>query len=276
MSDIMLKELLEAGVHFGHQKRKWNPKTKRYIFGQRNGICIIDLEKTIEALRKAAQFLEETAFSGGQILFVGTKNQAQEIISREAERCGMHYVNTRWLGGTLTNFGTVYGRIKKLRELEDESEESVGHLTKKEKLVRMRLKEKLQKNLGGIKNLNRVPDALIVVDAQKGRIPIFEAVKMNIPVVAMVDTNTDPELVKMPIPANDDAIKSISLIVTKLADAVIEGLNRAGKTMEEEQPEGEAPSEPEGTEEEKKDESHILNGGETDGENSARENQAAS
>ncbi len=269
MNDIMLKELLEAGVHFGHQKRKWNPKTKKFIFGERNGICIIDLEKTIEALRKAAVFLAETAANGGQILFVGTKHQAQEIVAREAARCSMHHVNTRWLGGTLTNFDTVFSRIKKLRDLENSSEEDGSHLTKKERLVLGRLQEKLEKNLGGIKNMNGVPDALVVVDAQKGRIPICEAVKMNIPVVAMVDTNIDPDLIQFPIPANDDAIKSISLLIAKLSDAVIEGRNRSVKTFEEKEQ-----GTPKTVQEEPDSESSALNGGTAD-ENSSGEDQTA-
>ncbi len=233
MNDTTLTELLEAGVHFGHQKRKWNPKTRKFIFGERRGICIIDLQKTVQSLRKAADFLSELVAGGGQVLFIGTKHQAQEIIKNEAERCGMHYVNSRWLGGTLTNFGTVHGRIKRLRELENMTEEDVGHLTKKEKLVLERLKIKLQKNLGGMKNLDKLPDALIVVDAVKGRIPINEAKRTKIPVVATVDTNADPDPVDFCIPANDDAIKSISLLISKLADAILEGKTRSVKAFEE-------------------------------------------
>ena len=233
MTETTLKELLEAGVHFGHQKRKWNPKTRGFIFGERKGICIIDLEKTAAAMKKATAFLADTAANGGQILFVGTKHQAQEIVANEAERCGMHFVNSRWLGGTLTNFPTLYSRIKKLRELESMTEESVSHLTKKEKLVLERLKQKLQKNLAGMKNLDKIPDVMVIIDANKGRIPIAEAKKTGIPVVATVDTNANPDPIDFCIPANDDAIKAISLIISRLADAVIEGKNRAVRVFEE-------------------------------------------
>jgi small subunit ribosomal protein S2 len=233
LNETTLKELLEAGVHFGHQKRKWNPKTRKFIFGERKGICIINLEKTVEALKKAAAFLSDLSANGGQVLFVGTKHQAQEIVAAEAERCGMHYVNSRWLGGTLTNFPTLYSRIKKLRELENMTEESVSHLTKKEKLVQERLKQKLKKNLDGMKNLDKIPDVMVLVDANKGKIPIAEAKKTGMPVVATVDTNANPDPIDFCIPANDDAIKAISLIISRLADAVIEGKNRAVQAFEE-------------------------------------------
>ncbi len=233
MNETTLKELLEAGVHFGHQKRKWNPKTRGFIFGERKGICIIDLEKTAGAIKKATAFLSDAAANGGQILFVGTKHQAQEIVANEAERCGMHFVNSRWLGGTLTNFPTLYSRIKKLRELESMTEENVSHLTKKEKLVLERLKQKLRKNLAGMKNMDKIPDVMVIVDANKGKIPIAEAKKTNIPVVATVDTNANPDPIDFCIPANDDAIKAISLIISRLADAVLEGKTRAVRAFEE-------------------------------------------
>lgn len=233
MNETTLKELLEAGVHFGHQKRKWNPKTRGFIFGERKGICIINLEKTVEALKKASAFLSDLAAGGGQILFVGTKHQAQEVVASEAQRCGMHYVNSRWLGGALTNFPTLHSRIKKLRELENMTEDDVSHLTKKEKLVLERLKMKLKKNLDGMKNLDKIPDAMVLVDAHKGKIPVAEAKKTGISVVATVDTNANPDPIDFCIPANDDAIKAISLIISRLADAVIEGKSRAVRAFEE-------------------------------------------
>ncbi len=232
MSEVTLKELLEAGVHFGHQKKKWNPKMKKYIFGERNGICIIDLEKTVEGLRNACSFLEESAANGKMILFVGTKKQAQETIVSEASRCGMLHVNRRWLGGTLTNFETFRNRIRQFKELIDIEKDAPSRLTKKEILVLKRKRERLEKNLAGIKDMAVLPGVLVIVDPHREKIAVAEATKIGIPIVGIIDTNADPDLIQYCIPANDDAIRAVKLIVSRLADAVDEGKKKAVKVLQ--------------------------------------------
>ena len=238
MSVISMKQLLEAGVHFGHQTRRWNPKMKQYIFTERNGIYIIDLQKTVKKVNEAYFFMRDVAMEGKPILFVGTKKQAQESVEAEAKRCGQHYVSNRWLGGMLTNFKTIRTRIEKLENIEKMEETGdINLLPKKEIIKLMHEKEKLEKNLGGIRNLNEMPGALFIVDPRKERIAVSEAHKMGIPVVAIVDTNCDPDEIDYPIPGNDDAIRAVKLIVSKMADAVLEG--KQGEQMDEE----EAPAE---------------------------------
>ena len=223
MAVISMKQLLEAGVHFGHQTRRWNPKMAPYIFAERNGIYIIDLQKTVKKVDEAYAAVADFISEGGQILFVGTKKQAQESIKEEAERCGMFYVNERWLGGMLTNFKTIRTRIERLKELEKMQEDGTFEvLPKKEVAVLLHEKEKLDKNLGGIKEMTRIPDVMFVVDPRKEKIAIQEAHILGIPVVAIVDTNCDPEEVDYVIPGNDDAIRAVKLIASKIADAVIE------------------------------------------------------
>ena len=223
MSVISMKQLLEAGVHFGHQTRRWNPKMAPYIFAERNGIYIIDLQKTVKKVDEAYAAVADFISEGGQILFVGTKKQAQESIKEEAERCGMFYVNERWLGGMLTNFKTIRTRIERLKELEKMQEDGTFEvLPKKEVAVLLHEKEKLDKNLGGIKEMTRIPDVMFVVDPRKEKIAIQEAHILGIPVVPIVDTNCDPEEVDYVIPGNDDAIRAVKLIASKIADAVIE------------------------------------------------------
>jgi small subunit ribosomal protein S2 len=207
MAVVTMKELLEAGVHFGHQTRRWNPKMKPYIFGARNGIYIIDLQKTVRMFQEAYQFIVQTTSAGETVLFVGTKPQAADIIKEEAERCGMYYVNHRWLGGMLTNFKTIRLRIERLKELDAMFEDgSIARFPKKEVLKLAREREKLQKNLSGIKNMTHLPGAIFVVDPQKEKIAVAEANRLGIPVVAIVDTNCDPDPIDYPIPGNDDAI----------------------------------------------------------------------
>ena len=223
MSIISMKQLLEAGVHFGHQTRRWNPKMAEYIFAERNGIYIIDLQKTVKMIDNAYNNVSQLIRDGGEILFVGTKKQAQDSIKEEAERCGMYFINERWLGGMLTNFKTIQSRIKRLKELEKmEANGTMEILPKKEVAKLMHEKEKLDKNLGGIKNMSRVPDVIFIVDPRKERIAIQEAHTLGIPIVAIVDTNCDPEEVDFVIPGNDDAIRAVKLIAGKIADAVIE------------------------------------------------------
>ena len=223
MSVISMKQLLEAGVHFGHQTRRWNPKMAPYIFAERNGIYIIDLQKTVKKVDEAYTAVSNFISEGGEILFVGTKKQAQESIKEEAERCGMYYVNERWLGGMLTNFKTIRTRIARLKELEKMQEDGTFEvLPKKEVAVLLHEKEKLDKNLGGIREMTRIPDVMFVVDPRKEKIAIQEAHILGIPVVAIVDTNCDPEEVDYVIPGNDDAIRAVKLIASKIADAVIE------------------------------------------------------
>jgi len=231
MAVVSMKQLLEAGVHFGHQTRRWNPKMARYIFTERNGIYIIDLQKTMKLLEEAYRFLRDVAAEGGDILFVGTKKQAQEAIREEAERAGVFYVNHRWLGGTLTNFQTIQKRIARLHELERMEEDGTFDvLPKKEVILLRKEKERLERFLGGIKTMKRLPDAVYVVDPRKERIAVSEARRLGIPVVAIVDTNCDPDEVDYVIPGNDDAIRAIRLITSKMADAVLEG--RRGLTPE--------------------------------------------
>ena len=226
---ITMRQLLEAGVHFGHQTKRWNPKMKPYIFGSRNGIHIIDLQHTVRLFNRAYQFIVNTVASGGTLLFVGTKKQAQEVIQEEALRGGQYFVTHRWLGGTLTNFRTVKGSIERLRNLEKMAEDGTfDRLGKKEVLTRMREREKLEKALGGIKNLTDVPSAIYVIDAKKEHIAISEARKLEIPVIAVADTNCDPDVIDYVIPGNDDAIRAIKLFTGKMADACVVG-NRIGR-----------------------------------------------
>lgn len=224
VSVITMKALLEAGVHFGHQTRRWNPKMEQYIFTERNGIYIIDLQKTVKLVDEAYNFVKELAANGGEILFVGTKKQAQESIENEAKRCGMHYVNQRWLGGTLTNFKTIKKRIERLHELDRMEEDGTFEVLPKKEVIRLKHeRERLEKFLGGIKNMNRIPDALFVVDPRKEKIAVSEARKLGIPVVAIVDTNCDPDEIDYVIPGNDDAIRAVKLLTETIANAVLEG-----------------------------------------------------
>jgi len=224
MGVISMKQLLEAGVHFGHQTRRWNPKMAPYIFTDRNGIYIIDLQKTVRKVEDAYNYVKQLSMSGESILFVGTKKQAQESVRDEAERCGMFYVNQRWLGGMLTNFQTIRLRIDRLHELENmEANGTLEVLPKKEVAQLLHEKEKLQKFLGGIKDMRRLPGALFVVDPRKERIAVAEARKLGIPIVAIVDTNCDPDEVDYIIPGNDDAIRAVRLLTGKMAEAVLEG-----------------------------------------------------
>lgn len=235
MPIVTMKELLEAGVHFGHQTKRWNPKMKPYIFGSRNGIYILDLQQTVQLLGVAYEFIRDTVAKGEKILFVGTKRQAQEAIYEEAMRCGMFYVNHRWLGGTLTNFQTIKKSIDKLKELEKlEEKEKLQLLPKKEVLRLQKKGAKLSKYLSGIKDMGRFPGALFIVDPKREKIAVSEARKLGVPTVAIVDTNCDPDEVDYVIPGNDDAIRAIRLFASKIADAVIEG-----KRMREEELQGE-------------------------------------
>ncbi|MFA6942149.1 MAG: 30S ribosomal protein S2 [Clostridiaceae bacterium] len=233
MSVISMKQLLEAGVHFGHQTRRWNPKMAPYIFTERNGIYIIDLQKTVKKVEEAYNFIKEVSEEGKDVLFVGTKKQAQDAIKEEAERCSMHYVNNRWLGGMLTNFKTIKDRIKKLEELETMEQDGTFDVLPKKEVIKLKgEKEKLEKNLGGIKNLaDPNVGALFIVDPRKERIAIQEAKILGIPVIAIVDTNCDPDEIDFVIPGNDDAIRAVKLITSKIADAVIEG--RQGEQLSE-------------------------------------------
>ncbi len=236
MVEPEIRELLIAGVHFGHQTQRWNPKMKRYIFTSKNGIYIIDLLKTLQCLKEARQRIYETVAEGESVLFVGTKKQAQEIISREAQRCGMFYVAERWLGGTLTNFQTIKKSIDRLLNLEKMSGNGTyDKLLKKEVLRLERKREKLERDLGGIKGMYKLPGLLCVVDAKKERIAVAEANRLGITVVAIVDTNTDPDPIDYPIPGNDDAIKSIQLITKMLADAVMEAKERISSAVKPEE-----------------------------------------
>lgn len=219
-----MKQLLECGVHFGHQTRRWNPKMKPYIFTERNGVYIVDLQKTVKGLEKAYDFLREVSKSGGGVLFVGTKKQAQETIRDEAIRCGQFYITHRWLGGLLTNFPTIRKRINRMIKLQElESGVNTEKWTKKELIGLRKEKEKLEKYLLGIKDMKEIPDAVVVVDPRRENIAVLEARKLNIPIISIVDTNCDPDLIDFPIPGNDDAIRAIKLIIGLLADAVIEG-----------------------------------------------------
>lgn len=227
MAVVSMKNLLEAGVHFGHQTRRWHPKMKPYIFAMRNEIYILDLQQTLGYIEKAFEYVSDLTSNGGTILFVGTKKQAQESIRNEATRCGMPYVSHRWLGGILTNFKTIKNRIDRLKQLEElETSGQMNVFPKKEQSVLRKEKDKLEKNLGGLRDMDRIPDAIFVVDSKKERIAIFEARKIETPIVAIIDTNCDPDEVDMMIPGNDDAIRSISLITKVMADAVVEGKAR--------------------------------------------------
>ncbi|MBU5267770.1 30S ribosomal protein S2 [Virgibacillus proomii] len=232
MSAISMKQLLEAGVHFGHQTRRWNPKMKKYIFTERNGIYIIDLQKTVKKVDEAYNYVKEVVANGGTILFVGTKKQAQESVREEAIRSGMFYVNQRWLGGTLTNFQTIRKRINRLKDIERMEEDGTFDvLPKKEVMNLLKEKDRLVKFLGGIKEMNKLPDALFVIDPRKERIAIAEAHKLNIPIIGIVDTNCDPDEIDYVIPANDDAIRAVKLLTSKIADAILEV--KQGEEMEE-------------------------------------------
>jgi small subunit ribosomal protein S2 len=238
---VTMKQLLESGVHFGHQTRRWNPKMKRYIFTERNGIYIIDLQQSLDYIDRAYEFIKETVAHGGSILYVGTKKQAQEAIAEQARRVGMPFVNQRWLGGMLTNFSTVYKRLQRLKELEeiDFNDVASSGMTKKELLHLRREHDKLDRTLGGIRDMSRVPSAIWVVDTKKEHIAVNEARKLGIPVVAILDTNCDPDEVNYPIPGNDDAIRSVALLTRVVADAVAEGLiARAGAASGDEKPSG--------------------------------------
>lgn len=243
MSVISMKQLLEAGVHFGHQTRRWNPKMAPYIFTERNGIYIIDLQKTVKKIEEAYNFVRETVENGGDILFVGTKKQAMDSIKEEAERCGMYYVNARWLGGMLTNYKTIKKRIARLAQLRKMQEDGTFDLLPKKEVLKLEGEiEKLEKFMGGIKEMPKLPAALFIVDPRKERIAVAEARKLNIPIVAIVDTNCDPDEIDYVIPGNDDAIRAVKLISATMANAVLEG--KQGEQMEDkdEAPAAEAPA----------------------------------
>ena len=223
MSVISMKQLLEAGVHFGHQTRRWNPKMKKYIFVERNGIYIIDLQKTVKKLEEAYDFMRQVGQDGGKVLFVGTKKQAQEAIKEEAERSGNYYINQRWLGGTLTNFGTIQKRVARMKQIEKMEEDGTFEVLPKKEVIQLKKQhERLVKFLGGIRDMKAVPDVMFVVDPRKERIAVAEAIKLNIPLVGIVDTNCDPDEIDYVIPANDDAIRAVKLLTAKMADALLE------------------------------------------------------
>ena len=239
MSHVTMKQLLESGVHFGHQTRRWNPKMKPYIFGARNGIYIIDLQKTVQLFKIAYNFVADTAASGKSVIFVGTKKQAAESIQEEAERSGMYFVNYRWLGGTLTNFETIKKSIDRLKDLERmKADGSINRFPKKEILSMERQIIKLHKNLGGIKDMDRLPGAMFVIDPRRERIAVHEARKLHIPVVAVVDTNCDPDEIDYLIPGNDDAIRAIRLMTSRMADACQEGRKRFEEAFEDSDEDG--------------------------------------
>ncbi|HLR01578.1 MAG TPA: 30S ribosomal protein S2 [Virgibacillus sp.] len=242
MSVISMKQLLEAGVHFGHQTRRWNPKMKKYIFTERNGIYIIDLQKTVKKIDEAYKYVKELVADGGTVLFVGTKKQAQDSVRDEATRSGMFYVNHRWLGGTLTNFQTIRKRIQRMKDIEKMEEDGTFDvLPKKETVDLLKEKDRLEKFLGGIKEMNRLPDALFVIDPRKERIAIAEAHKLNIPIIGIVDTNCDPDEIDHVIPANDDAIRAVKLLTSKMADAILEVKQGEEEVPEVEPAEADAP-----------------------------------
>ena len=242
MGVVSMKQLLEAGVHFGHQTRRWNPKMARYTFTERNGIYIIDLQKTVKKLEEAYMFVRDVAANGDSVLFVGTKKQAGESIKEEAERAGAHYVNARWLGGMLTNFKTIRQRIQRLEQLRKMQEDGTFDRLPKKEVGKLELEiEKLEKYLGGIKTMNKLPGALFIVDPRKERIAVAEAKKLGIPIVAIVDTNCDPDEIDYVIPGNDDAIRAVKLIASTMADAIIEG--RQGAQSAEDVEEEEAAAE---------------------------------
>ena len=232
MAVVSMKQLLEAGVHFGHQTRRWNPKMAKYIFTERNGIYIIDLQKTVKKLDEAYNFVRDIAAEGGSVLFVGTKKQAQDSVREEAQRCGMHYVNARWLGGMLTNFRTIRRRIDRMAQINKMREDGTFEMLPKKEVAKLELElEKLEKFLGGVKEMEQLPKAMFIVDPRKERIAVSEARKLNIPIVAIVDTNCDPDEIDYVIPGNDDAIRAVKLIAGAMADAVLEG--RQGEQFEE-------------------------------------------
>ncbi len=233
---VTMKLLLESGVHFGHQTRRWHPKMKRYIFTQRNGIHIVDLQQTITKLNEACDFVRSLVMEGGEVLFVGTKKQAQDVIQDAATRCGMHYVNIRWLGGTLTNFGTIQSRIDHLVRLEDQKEKGVFETLPKKEAQKLEEKiVRMNRLLGGIKEMTKLPDAVFIVDPGKEDIAVKESQRVDVPLVAIVDTDCDPNLIDHPIPGNDDAIRSIKLISGKISDAVLEGVELRQRLAEEQQ-----------------------------------------
>ena len=248
MANITMKELLEAGVHFGHQTKRWNPKMKDYIFGERNGIYIIDLQKTLKMFKEASKFVQDLAATGKVVLFVGTKRQAQDAIAEEAQRCSMFYVNQRWLGGLLTNWVTVQKSVKRLKELDDMATDGRYELLPKKEVIKLERERKhLQANLAGIKNMSRLPDAIFVIDSNKEQIAVREARKLGIPVVAVVDTNCDPSEVDYVIPGNDDALRAIRLFTSKISESIAEGVNAMGdKQLAEIQAVAEAPVQAEG------------------------------
>ena len=234
MSVVSMKQLLEAGVHFGHQTRRWNPKMAQYIFTERNGIYIIDLQKTVKKLEEAYMFVRDVAAGGDTVLFVGTKKQAGDSVREEAERAGVHYVNARWLGGMMTNFKTIRRRIERLNQLQKMEEDGTFDRLPKKEVIKLRLEiEKLEKFMGGIRTMNKLPGALFVVDPRKEKIAVSEAKKLGIPVVAIVDTNCDPDEVDYVIPGNDDAIRAVKLIAQTMANAIIEGRQGVQEAAEE-------------------------------------------
>ena len=244
MAGLTMKELLEAGVHFGHQTKRWNPKMQKYIFGERNGIYIIDLQKTLKKFREAYAFVRDLAAGGGTMLFIGTKKQAQDTVFDEATRCGMFYVNQRWLGGTLTNFQTIrksIARLKKIEEMKEAGE--YERLPKKEALELDRERQKLEKALIGIKAMEQLPSSVFIIDPRKEKIAVAEAQRLGIPIVAIVDTNCDPTGIDYPVPGNDDAIRAVRLITSRIADAILEGRGTLAKDEAEEAAAQEAPAE---------------------------------
>ncbi|ACL69522.1 30S ribosomal protein S2 [Halothermothrix orenii] len=259
MAVVTMKQLLESGVHFGHQTRRWNPKMKDYIFTERNGIYIIDLQKTVALLDKAYDYVRDMASKGKTILFVGTKKQAQETIKTEAERCGMPYVNQRWLGGMLTNFRTIKKRVKRLNELEKMEEDGLFEvLPKKEVILLKKERDKLERFLGGIRDMKNLPDVVYITDPRKESIAVAEARKLNIPIVSIVDTNCDPDLIDYIIPGNDDAIRAVKLISSKIADAVLAG-KQGEQLTEEAKPEDKEDEKGQAEEKEVKEENNSAN-----------------
>ncbi|QWR77281.1 30S ribosomal protein S2 [Candidatus Magnetomonas plexicatena] len=231
---VSMKELLEAGVHFGHQVKRWNPKMKKFIFGERNGIYIIDLQKTVKGMEEAYNFIKDVSASGKDVLFVGTKKQAQDAIAEEAAKCGAYYINQRWLGGMLTNFITIKKSIEKLKKIETMKEDGTFDvLPKKEVAALEKTRMKLQKNLGGIKDMKKIPGAVFVVDPRRENIAVMEARKLSLPVVSIVDTNCDPDLIDYVVPGNDDAIRAVKLVTSKIADAILEGKAMLNKELSE-------------------------------------------
>ena len=236
MAVVSMKQLLEAGVHFGHQTRRWNPKMKRFIFVERNGIYIIDLQKTVKMLEVAYDFMRQVGEDGGKVLFVGTKKQAQDAIKEEAERAGMYYINQRWLGGTLTNFATIQKSVSRMKKIERMAEDGTFEVLPKKEVVQLNKEhERLEKFLGGIRDMKALPDVMYVVDPRKERIAVAEAIKLNIPIVGIVDTNCDPDEIDYIIPANDDAIRAVRLLTSKMADALLEARQGEEEVVAEEE-----------------------------------------